>query len=286
MNIIEMIARSHNGQGLDVLGQQFGLSREQTLAAVAELAPMVTSGVRRNTREPDGMVSLFEALSGGGHERYLEDDTAVQYDTAKDDGNAILGHLFGRKEVSREVAMQAAGTTGIGGAILKKMLPVIASMVMGAIFKRITGGAPAPAPRGGSGGGQGGGLGDIISDILGGGQKQQPRGGQGGGGLGDILGDILGGGSGQQRSPAPQPQQRRPAPGGGLDDLLRDILGGGMGGGSTGRSSRRQRPSSYNDDAIGRGRNTLDDILGGDTRTGSGNAADDLLESVNRRLGY
>lgn len=285
MNIVEMIARSHNGQGLDVLGQQFGLSREQTLAAVAELAPMVTSGVRRNTREPDGMVSLFEALSGGRHERYLDDDTAVQYDTAKNDGNAILGHLFGRKEVSREVAMQAAGTTGIGGAILKKMLPVIASMVMGAIFKRMTGGAPTPAPRGGSGGGQGGGLGDIIGDILGGGQKQQPRGGQGGGGLGDILGDILGGGSGQQRSPAPQPQQRAPAPGGGLDDLLRDILGGGMGGGSTGRGSTRQRPS-YNDDAIGQGRNTLDDILSGDTRTGSGNAADDLLESVNRRLGY
>lgn len=286
MNIVEMIARSHNGQGLDVLGQQFGLSREQTLAAVAELAPVVTSGVRRNTREPDGMVSLFEALSGGGHERYLDDDNAVQYDTAKNDGNAILGHLFGRKEVSREVAMQAAGTTGIGGAILKKMLPVIASMVMGAIFKRMTGGAPAPSPRGGSGGSQGGGLGDIIGDILGGGRKPQPRSGQSGGGLEDILGDILGGGSGRQRSPAPQPQQRAPAPGGGLDDLLRDILGGGMGGSSTGRSSPRQRPPSYNDDAIGRGRNTLDDILGDDTRTGSGNAADDLLDSVNRRLGY
>ncbi|MEM7635494.1 MAG: DUF937 domain-containing protein [Pseudomonadota bacterium] len=277
MNIVETIARSHNGHGLDVLGQQFGLSREQTLAAIAELAPVVTSGVRRNTREPDGMVSLLEALSGGHHDRYLDDDAAVQYDQVRNDGNAILGHLFGRKEVSREVAMQAAGTTGIGSAILKKMLPVIASMVMGAIFKRMTGGASAPAPRGGSGGG----LGDIIGDILGGGRKPQPRSGQGGGGLEDILGDILGGGSGRQRTPAPQPQQRAPSPGGGLDDLLRDILGGGMGG-----SGRRQRPSSYNDDAIGRGRNTLDDIIGGDTRTGSGNAADDLLDSVNRRLGY
>jgi hypothetical protein len=280
MNIVEIIARSHNGHGLDVLGRQFGLSREQTLAAVAELAPMVTSGVRRNTREPDGMVSLFEALSGGRHERYLEDDAAVEYDRVKNDGNAILGHLFGRKEVSREVAMQAAGTTGIGSAILKKMLPIIASMVMGAIFKRMSGGASAPAPRGGSGSSQGGGLGDIIGDILGGGRKPQPRGGQGGG-LEDILGDILGGGSSRRRSPAPQPQQRAPSPGGGLDDLLRDILGGGTGGGG-----RRQRPSSYNDDAIGRGRTSLDDILGGDTRTGSGNAADDLLDSVNRRLGY
>jgi len=286
MNIVEMIARSHNGHGLDVLGKQFGLSREQTLAAIAELAPMVTAGVRHNTREPDGMVSLFEALSGGQHERYLDDDSAVQFDAAQNDGNAILGHLFGHKEVSREVAMHAAGSTVIGAAILKKMLPVIASMVMGAIFKRMTGEASSPGPRGGSGSGKsGGGLGDILGDILGGGQEPQSRGGRGDGGLGDILGDILGGGSGQQQSPAPQPQQRGPAPGGSLDDLLRDILGGGMGGGSKGRSSRNQRPS-YNDDAIGRGRDTLDDILGGDTRTGSGNAADDLLESVNRRLGY
>lgn len=255
MNIVEMIARSHNGRGLDVLGQQFGLSREDTLRAVAELAPMVTSGVRQNSRQPDSMVSMFEALSGGRHERYLEDVSAIEYDNVQNDGNAILGHLFGRKEVSREVAMHASGSTGIGAAILKKMLPVIASMVMGAIFKRMTGGGqaqtPQPQPQS-----QGGGLDDLLRDILGGGM----------------------GGGGQQR--APQPRQRAPQQGGGLEDLLKDILGGGMG------QPRGQQPSTYDEDAVGRGRQTLDDIIGGDTRTGSGNAADDLLESVNRRLGY
>jgi hypothetical protein len=291
MNIVEMIARSHNGHGLDVLGQQFGLTREQTLEAVAELAPVVTSGVRRNTRQDDGVVSLLEALSGGRHERYLDDDSAVQYDQVRDEGNAILGHLFGDKQVSREVAMHAAGSTGIGSAILKKMLPVIASMVLGAIFKQMTGGSrqPAPQPRGGSGGG----LGDILGDILGGGQSRQtkldpiPDPGTGGGGssggggsLDDLLRDVLGGG--QQRAPQPQPRQRAPQQGGGLDDLLRDILGGGMG------APRQPQPrgGNYNDEAIRRGRESLDDILSGDTRTRSGNAADDLLDSVNRRLGY
>ena len=47
------------------------------------------------------MVSLFEALSGGRHERYLEDDAAVQYDQVKSDGNAILGHLAEKLVVSR-----------------------------------------------------------------------------------------------------------------------------------------------------------------------------------------
>ncbi|MGB7204376.1 MAG: DUF937 domain-containing protein [Anderseniella sp.] len=285
MNIVEMIARSHNGHGLDVLGQQFGLTQEQTLRAVAELAPMVTSGIRHNTREPDSMVSLLEALSGGQHARYLDEDSAVQYENVRADGNAILGHLFGHKQVSRDVAMHASGSTGIGAAILKKMLPVIASMVMGAIFKRMTGSGqaqtpqPQPTP-------QGGGLDDLLRDVLGGGtgggqQRAPQQPGSQGGGLDDLLRDVLGGGtgSGQQRAPQPQPRQRAPQ-GGSLEDLLKDILGGGMGqAGGRGRSS-------YDEDAIGRGRETLDDIIAGDAKTGSGNAADDLLDSVNRRLGY
>jgi hypothetical protein len=52
------------------------------------------------------------------------------------------------------------------------------------------------------------------------------------------------------------------------------------------RASLRPRGGNYNDEAIRRGRESLDDILSGDTRTRSGNAADDLLDSVNRRLGY
>lgn len=254
MNIVEMIARSHNGRGLEVLGQQFGLDRRQTLEAIAELAPMVTAGVRRNTRQDDGLASLLEALGGGRHERYLEDDEAVRYDHVRDEGNAILGHLFGEKQVSRDVAMHASGSTGIGAVILKKMLPIIASMVLGAIFKQMTGGgqqrAPQPAP--------------------------QP---QGGGGLDDLLRDILGGGQGQP-APRQQPQQRAPQPqgGGGLNDLLRDILGGGAG-------APRQKRGGYDDGAVRRGRETLDDIIAGDTRTRSGNAADDLLESVRRRTG-
>lgn len=254
MNIVEMIARSHNGHGLEVLGRQFGLDRRQTLEAIAELAPLVTAGVRQNTRQDDGLASLLEALGGGRHARYLEDDDAVRYDNVRDDGNAILGHLFGDKQVSRDVAMHASGSTGIGAAILKKMLPIVASMVLGAIFKQMTGGAQQRAPQ----------------------PAPQP---QGGGGLDDLLRDILGGGQGQPM-PQPRPQQRAPQPqGGSLDDLLRDILGGGAG-------APRQQRGGYDEGAVRRGRETMDDIIAGDTRTRSGNAADDLLESVRRRTGH
>ncbi len=50
-------------------------------------------------------------------------------------GNDVLSQLFGSPEVSQAVVAQAAATSGVGQAILKQMLPVIASMVMGGLFK-------------------------------------------------------------------------------------------------------------------------------------------------------
>ena len=69
----------------------------------------------------------------------LEDPRFAGSASGVSDGNAILGHIFGNKDVSRGVAAHAAQSTGIGSSILKQMLPVIASMVMGSLFKGSTG---------------------------------------------------------------------------------------------------------------------------------------------------
>lgn len=84
-----------------------------------------------------------------------------------------------------------------------------------------------------------------------------PGGGNQGGGLGDILSDILGGGSAR-----PSPEQNT----GGIEDILKDILGGGET-----PQSRDKSPSPSLDDILGRG-------------TARGNAADDLLDSVERAV--
>jgi len=261
------------------IGRQFGLNEAQTRAAFEQLTPVVAAGIRRNNQTDNGLEGLLKALQAGGHSRYADDPSALQFDRVADDGNAILGHVFGSKDVSRNVASRAADLSGVGSAVLKKMLPVIAAIVMGQLAKRMGGGsaraqipggsAGAPAPRGS---GQGGGLGDILGDILGGGKQTAPQGGSGsspggsgqGGGLGDILGDILAGGRSQGgASPnAPRPQSGTVS----LDDLLREMMGGGQGG--------------VNQDVADRSRKRIDDVLGGGTKTG--NAADDLLNSVDR----
>lgn len=279
------------------LGKQFGLDAAQTQAAIDALAPVVAAGIRRNTQDDGGFADLISALARGNHAQYVDDPAVLESPVVVDDGNAILGHVFGSKDVSRGVAQQLSASSGIGASVLKKLLPIVAAMVMGQIAKKALGGgaasrapAPAPAPSGGSLGdilgqvlgggqpssqGQGGGLGDILGDILSGGQGR-PQGQTrapapgGGGGLGDILGDILGGGQGGQG-------RAQPAPGGpSIEDMLKDILGGGAGGGGTAAPAPQRR------EQIERGRRTLDDILGGGTRGGT--AADDLLSSVERHV--
>ena len=249
MDLLDLIASAHGGRGLDTIGNQFGLNQQQTQAALEQLAPAVTAGLRRNINDPRGMLALVNALQQGEHDRYLDDADAVQFDQVSDDGNRILGHIFGSKDVSRGVAMHASGQTGIGGAILKQLLPIIASMVLGALTRKMGGGrAPAPQPRGG-------------------------------GGLGDILGDILGGGGAQR---APQRRQQPQRRGGGIEDILGDILGRG-GGSRRGQYQAEEPDFDYDEDAFKRHRDVFEDSLG--RGSSSGSAADDLLNSVERHLG-
>ena len=171
MNILETILNAQNGGATRRLGEQFGLDPQQTQSALGALLPWLAGAVQQNTRQPGGLDGLIGALSGGQHERYLEQPDTLTNPATVEDGNGILGHLFGSKEVSREVASRAAAQSGIGSEILKRMLPVVAAMVMGGLAKKMTSPQAAPmAPgAGGLGGALGGGLGSAPAAHPGGG---------------------------------------------------------------------------------------------------------------------
>jgi hypothetical protein len=82
------------------------------------------------------MDALLKALESGGHERYLDRAGELGNRQAVADGNAILGHILGSKDVSRKVASAASGKTGVSEGILKQMLPMVAAMAMGALSKQ------------------------------------------------------------------------------------------------------------------------------------------------------
>ena len=135
MNILSAIL-GDDDRMVGSLAQQFGLSNDQATSAIGALLPALAGGLQRNVSQPGGLDSLIGALSGGSHGRYLDDTNLLGDSGTVSEGNAILGHILGGKDVSRSVASNAASVTGIGEDTLKKMLPVIATLAMAALSRQ------------------------------------------------------------------------------------------------------------------------------------------------------
>jgi hypothetical protein len=220
MNLFEMMMQAQGGNAMQNLSRQFGLSPEQAQSAVESLLPAMSMGMQRQTESVDGLQNFMQMFGGGQYAGFHDADGDGIPDDAVSQGNNVLGALFGSKDMSRAVAAQAAAASGVSDAILKQMMPVVASMLMGGLFK----GAMGNGLGGLMGQVMQGGLGNMPGGMAGGGyqqpqQPQNPLGGLFGGGLmGGMLGNILGGlmGGGRQ---APPPQAAPDPTMAGLDML-------------------------------------------------------------------
>ena len=187
MNLLDMIMSAQGGQTAQQAGAQLGLNQQQSQNAIAALLPAISSALKQNTASPQGLAGLLQALQGGQHEQYLENPQMLGQPQTVNDGNAILGHLFGSKDVSRAVAGHAAQKTGIGADVLKKLLPLVATMAMGSLSKQTKQPTMQSALTG------------LAMQHLMGGQKKS--------GLGAILGAVTGANGRQQRQTQQTHQQ-------------------------------------------------------------------------------
>lgn len=177
--------------GIQSMARELGASESQVASGASALLPAILGGFKKQAQaQPGGLGglgTLLNGLGGGG----LLDDVLAPQPTNVARGNDVLGQIFGSPEVSRAVAQNAAGSTGIDPALLKKMLPMLAMLAAGYMARQhgaasgAAGGAPAAAP--------GGGLGGLLSGALGGAGGAATG---GAGGLGDVLGGMLGGAGG------------------------------------------------------------------------------------------
>ena len=176
MNLLDMVMNAQNGELVRQLANNLKLDEGQARSAVGALVPALSRGISNNTSSPEGLDDLIGALSRGNHSRYIEQPAALGDEAAVVEGNGILGHIFGSKDVSRQVAARAAESSGVDSGILKKMLPMLASVAMGAMAKQGFGSGSANQVAGGQGSGLGGLLtgfldadkdGSILDDVLG-----------------------------------------------------------------------------------------------------------------------
>jgi len=155
MNFIESILQANDGKAIGQIAKQLGLPEETATKAAAAIAPALAKGLQRNASKEGGLDSLLGALKTGKHERYVDEPDALASEETVEDGNKILGHILGSKDVSRNVAGNAAKETGIDASTLKKMLPMLGAVAMGALSKQTKGGNALGGLSALAGGGQG-----------------------------------------------------------------------------------------------------------------------------------
>jgi len=237
-SVTEILSSAQDGKLIENLAQRLGLSTEQTQAAVEALTPALALGLRNAAGNPAVLEQVVAGVVHPAHQGSYEDPAVAHGEEASELGQAAVAHLFGSSSAAGQVAQIAARDAGLRPDILSRLLPVLASVVLGGLYKslnnqglgsilgQIAGGgglgsildqlggattAPTPsAPQSGAPQ-SGGSLGGLLGSLLGGGQ-------QGGGGLlGGLLGALLGGGSAGGGAPAAPGGAGRPSLPGGLD---------------------------------------------------------------------
>lgn len=163
---------------IDDIAKKLGVDPSTAAQAVKEGGATILGGLQKNASTADGAAAIEAALqkhSGAGAQTIDEVDT--------EDGNKILGHIFGGdKQVVEQKLTEDKQTAGID---FGKLLPMLAPIIMGMLAKGNAGGAQTTQA-----GGSGGGIGDLLGGLLGG---LGGGGGQASTGGGLDLGGILGG---------------------------------------------------------------------------------------------
>ncbi len=180
MDLFDMVLNAGKGAALDKLAGQNNISTDQTSEVLAQLMPVLAGRMQNNVQQENGLDSLLSALGKGNHQRYVDDPDLLADSATQLEGNKILGHLLGSKDQSRQVADQVAGSTGVSASIIKKILPMAATMLMGAMSKGTqSSGLLGQLGGGGSGGGL---LGSILGSL---------GGNTGKSGATDLVGGLL-----------------------------------------------------------------------------------------------
>ncbi|MXO89613.1 DUF937 domain-containing protein [Pontixanthobacter aquaemixtae] len=160
MSLAQMLQQSGV---IESMAGELGIDPQMAKAGAGALLPAIVAGMGSSASGAGGggaggLGGLAGAILGGGGGGML-DAVLGQTPTPTQQGNDILGTIFGSKDVSRGVAGEVAAITGIDEGTLKKMLPILAMAVAGYMAKK--------AGDGGAGSGAGGGaLGGILGSIV------------------------------------------------------------------------------------------------------------------------
>lgn len=133
MQIENILKHAQGGAAFDNLAAAFGVNPAQAAPAIATMLEALSRRIERNTLSRAGLADVVALLGtpAAGH-AYADPQSLASPVTAAI-GNHVLDVLIGDKDTSRAIAQRASRTSGLDEAVLKKMLPAVASMMIGGL---------------------------------------------------------------------------------------------------------------------------------------------------------
>lgn len=159
MSLAQMLQQSG---AIESIAGELGIDAQTAKVGAGALLPAIVAGMGRSASgSGGGLGGLAGAVLGGGGGGLL-DAVLGKSATPTQQGNDILGNIFGNKDVSRGVVGEVAAMTGIDEGILKKMLPILAMAAAGYMAKQ----ASSTTSETAGGGALGGILGSIVTGMM------------------------------------------------------------------------------------------------------------------------
>lgn len=140
MNLIENLLSSDNGGIAQQLGSQFGLDASKLGPVLGAVAPVLAHGLKEKLSTDPSGGGVLNMITNGSLTKYVDNPAALSSPEASQQGQSILGSLFGGGESAlTNIVSVVAGKTGLSSQLIQTMLPVLASLIMGFLSKQTAG---------------------------------------------------------------------------------------------------------------------------------------------------
>ena len=131
MDLIDLLAQQLSGDQLTKVSKQIGADEGATSRAASAAIPLLVSALARNSAQPKGAQSLFDALERDHDGSILDDLPGLLGDPQAANGAGILKHVLGDRRGPVENGL--AQSTGMDSGSAGQLLQILAPVVMGAL---------------------------------------------------------------------------------------------------------------------------------------------------------
>lgn len=137
--LMQLLEGELGNELINGLSNETHVEKDKTAEVLSMALPLLMGAMKKNTRKSEMADGLMGAVGSDRHDGSILDDLGGLFQggvnqEVLDDGNGILGHLFGGQQP--EVENQLSKRTGLDTANIGKMLMTLAPIAMGLLGRQ------------------------------------------------------------------------------------------------------------------------------------------------------